>query len=99
MPFHREYPVRTYQSLVKDLQAPESRPHRRHVAPREREAPKGQDDVWTATYKALMRYTLDEIRDMAEREGVDMKTVIRKDSKGQLVNAIIRVRKERLGAK
>lgn len=94
MAFHRDYPVRTYQSLMKDLETPKPKP-RRYVPPKEPEVPKGPEAFWMATYKILMRLTLEELREMAEEEGVDMGTVVRKDSKGQLVNAIIRVRKQK----
>ena len=104
MPFHRDYPVRTYQSLIKDLQAREE--HARERKPRERKGrgerqPKGDrvvlsGDVWGDVYRALMNYSLDELLDMADREGVDRGEIARLDSKGHVANAIIQARKRRL---
>ncbi len=95
MAFHRGYPVRTYQSLVEDL-VPSRKPHRR---PRTPHQPRIETDRWKAMRKKLMRKTLEELLRMAEVEGVDMSTIIRKDSKGHVINAIVRLTKEREGAR
>ena len=104
MPFHRDYPVRTYQSLMKDLEPAREAGPKRH-RPRKREQKERVStsapdvNIWDATYRALMEYSLEQLEDMATREGVDLDELARRDSKGLLVYAIIEKRKERLHGK
>ena len=92
MPFHRKHPVRTYQSLMRDL---EPLVEVRRLPGSPPSLPEVEIDPWRATRKELMRKTLDELKDMAVLEGVDMSKVIRKDSKRHVVNALIRVRRDK----
>ena len=95
MPFHRKHPVRTYQSLMRDLEPIQGTRERRLRVPGSPSSlPEVEDDPWRAMRKELMRNTLDELLGMAILEGVDMSKVIRKDSKGHVVNAIVRLRRD-----
>lgn len=90
MPFHRNYPVRTYQSLMKDL---EERADERPVKAEGR-----SDWIWREAYKALIRLTLRELEEIAEYERADIPEWDGFRMKAKYANAIIAARKRRLRA-
>jgi len=141
MPFHREYPVRTYNGLMKDLAVPEERPRRREpkrdeererlealstvqlraLAKREglsvgglgrgarqryieailkasrRKPEEPRRDIWGDVYRSLLNYPIEQLEDMARREGVD--PIPDGATKNDLTRMIIEKRKERLSGK
>lgn len=91
MPFHREYPVRTYQSLVKDLQARAKKERK----PQKRNLPK--DYVpWHEIYEELMELTLRELEEIAEKERADIPEWDGYRMKSKYARAIIEARKRKL---
>lgn len=64
---------------------------------RKRKPEEPRRDIWGDVYRSLMNYPIEQLEDMARREGVD--PIPDRETKNDLARMIIEKRKERLSGK